>query len=223
MQSHHVYLIENLINGHIYVGKHSTENLDDGYMGSGKLVTKAIAKHGLENFRKHIIKEFDTSEEAFEFEKSIVTEEFVADRNTYNLKIGGVGGGDWSHINSDVEFRREKNQRAMRITNHKIQTDPAFAAYRAMKNARTSVRTKRLHEEGKIPYEGLDWTGRKHTQKSKEAIGRANAIAQSGQRNSNFGKAWVHNDELKKSKSVSKDQLQLFLDEGWVIGRKMKW
>ena len=88
---HYVYCIENLVNGKVYVGKHSTDNFDDGYMGSGKLVTKAIARHGLENFKKHILQEFETSEEAYVFEKFLVNEEFISDENTYNLTCGGSG------------------------------------------------------------------------------------------------------------------------------------
>lgn len=31
---HYVYQITNLIDGKIYIGKHSTEDLEDGYMGA---------------------------------------------------------------------------------------------------------------------------------------------------------------------------------------------
>lgn len=36
---HFIYQTTNLIDGKWYRGKHSTKNVDDGYLGSGKLLT----------------------------------------------------------------------------------------------------------------------------------------------------------------------------------------
>lgn len=58
---YYLYEIKNLINNKIYVGVHKTNDLNDGYMGSGKVIKRAMEKHGTENFTKVILEQFDNS------------------------------------------------------------------------------------------------------------------------------------------------------------------
>lgn len=86
-----IYEIKNLINDKIYVGFHKTSKIDDGYMGSGKYIKRAINKYGIDNFSKKIIKLCSTEKEMIDLEKEIVNEDFLLG-NVYNLKLGGSGG-----------------------------------------------------------------------------------------------------------------------------------
>jgi hypothetical protein len=88
---HYFYKITNNINGHFYYGVHSTDDLNDGYMGSGKRLHRAYKKYGVEFFTKEILKFFETKEDAFAYESEIVTEDLVRDQNCYNLMCGGFG------------------------------------------------------------------------------------------------------------------------------------
>lgn len=92
-----VYKITNLVNSKVYIGKHQTKDLDDNYMGSGKLIRAAIKKHGIENFKKEILFVFETEEEMNAKEAELVTEEFIASGVSYNLCPGGHGG--WGYLN----------------------------------------------------------------------------------------------------------------------------
>ena len=58
-----IYQIRNKLNGMIYVGKHQTEDLNDGYMGSGIRIVRAIEKYGVENLEKTILFECSSVEE----------------------------------------------------------------------------------------------------------------------------------------------------------------
>lgn len=87
-----LYKTTNLVNGKFYVGKHKTSNLDDGYLGSGKLLQRAVRKHGFSNFQREVLEFCDSTQELNEAEKRFITEEMVSDPNCYNLTLGGDGG-----------------------------------------------------------------------------------------------------------------------------------
>jgi hypothetical protein len=97
---HFIYRIHNLINGKEYTGKHSTDDLNDGYYGSGTILKRAIDKYGLENFAIEILCFYNSSEEAYLAEEKIVDEEYVWRDDTYNQKLGGTGS--WFHTSGMV-------------------------------------------------------------------------------------------------------------------------
>ena len=99
-----VYKITNLINGKYYIGKHKTKNLNDGYMGSGKLLKLSVEKNGIENFAKEILYIFDSEEEMNNKERELV----VISEQTYNLCEGGNGGFSYINKNGISKFK-DKN------------------------------------------------------------------------------------------------------------------
>lgn len=95
---HIVYRITNTINGRYYIGAHSTDDIDDGYMGSGELIKKAIEKYGIGSFTKEVLFEAASAHEMYEKEKELVMTVYD-DPLSYNMNGGGKGG--WGHINKD--------------------------------------------------------------------------------------------------------------------------
>lgn len=88
---HYLYKITNLVNNKYYYGIHSTDNLEDGYMGSGVRLKAAYAKYGIFNFRKEIISFYENRKELLDAERDIVNESLLTDKNCYNIAIGGKG------------------------------------------------------------------------------------------------------------------------------------
>ena len=104
-----VYKTTNKVNSKFYIGIHKTVDLNDEYLGSGKYLNYAIEKYGLENFNKEILYVFDNQEEMFAKEAEIVTEDFINENNTYNLKKGGFGGFDYINRNKIGGFVGKKH------------------------------------------------------------------------------------------------------------------
>lgn len=84
---HLLYLSECLDDGRIYVGKHSTLDLSDGYQGSGYEVRDAISLG--KKFKTTPLEFFKTSDEAYLAEKLLVNSSFLRSPNVLNRVLGG--------------------------------------------------------------------------------------------------------------------------------------
>ena len=191
---HYFYKITNLINGHFYYGVHNTKNLDDGYMGSGVRLQIAYKKYGIENFKKEILKYFDTKEEAFEYEAEVVNETLINDNNCYNLSPGGKGGFI-PNIKDFIRFNPLKGKLCVKYKN-----------------------TKEYFLINKNEYDSniydTNWTNRHHTEESCQKIRKTLTPKESTNDH-----IWV-NDGNGNVKYLNKKKLNEYLEKGWTLGRK---
>lgn len=115
-----VYQTTNLINNKIYIGVHMTENPDiwDFYLGDGCFANKpssylnktqpfpkALTKYGVNNFKRDVLRIFDTEQEALKLEALIVNEDFIKRKDTYNITLGGGK----PPINYDIVYQYDLN------------------------------------------------------------------------------------------------------------------
>lgn len=207
-----IYKITNLIDGKIYIGKHQTKNLNDGYMGSGKLLKRAQVKHGIENFKKEILFQFDNETDMNTKEAELVTEEFCLREDTYNLCRGGKGG--WGYLNSTGNSNSgwKTNGSAEAIERCK---KGAESLKKRLKNDQ-SFRQNYLLSRQKFVIAGrTSFSGKSHTDETKRKIGEINSAHQSGSKNSQFGTMWITNGQ--ENKKIKKDVDTI--PEGWYKGR----
>lgn len=108
---YYIYITTNKINGKKYIGQHKGKP-EDGYLGSGTNIIKAINKYGKENFSKKILCFCETREEADAKEKYYIEYyNAVDDNNFYNLSEGGTGGDGWRACRRWMEEHPEKAQK----------------------------------------------------------------------------------------------------------------
>lgn len=215
-----VYKVTNEVNGKIYIGCHKTKNLDDGYMGSGKYLKRAIEKHGLDNFKKEILFVYDNSEDMFSKEAELVTEDYLTDENTYNLNVGGYGGFDYINKsrrniygNNKENLLKYATPKALERIKFLRENDEEW-----LQNYKTNISNgvKAFYDSG-----GENgFLGKTHTEESKAKMSKSSKGKGKGNNNSQYGTRWIHSLTEKKSKKINKDDN---LPRGWLEGRKMKF
>jgi hypothetical protein len=176
---HFIYKTTNLLSGKYYIGMHSTDNLNDGYLGSGNRLRLAIKKHGKENFKIEILEFFENRKLLAEREAEIVNLELLAKKDCMNMKVGGLG--KWPE-SANESFK------------HNLQNDPALKErFRLL----GSNHFKDLHKKGHFKYD--TFKGRSHSEETIKKMKDSKIGHGVGSTNSQFGTKWMYNTELKKS------------------------
>ena len=176
MEKIYTYKITNIINGKYYYGVHKHTKGKDDYLGSGRLIKKAIIKYGSHNFKKDIIEYFYSTEQAYEAEKLLVTNIEVDDDNCYNIALGGKGG--WKHVDNkgiprseEVKMKISKSEKGKIVSEEtrkklslvdKIGKANPFFGLKHNKETKEKIRNKLL--------------GRTLSKETKEKISKANKI-----------------------------------------------
>lgn len=193
-----VYKITNQTNGKIYIGVHKTSNVDDGYMGSGVMIKRAIKKYGLDSFSKEILAQFESADEMFEEEKNLIS----SLSPEYNLHPGGNGG--WEYVNGNGFTNKGKDYTTV---SQKL---------KGRKRPDLSESNKKRDNSSFLSAAKVSFTGKQHTKQTKEKIGKANSKHQTGSGNSNFGNRWITNG-VKSCLIPKTDNIP----DGWWPGRKL--
>jgi hypothetical protein len=203
---HIIYKTTCLITKRFYIGMHSTDNLEDGYLGSGKRLWYSLKKHGRENHVCEVLEVLPNRKDLAVREMEIVNDELLEKDLCMNLKVGGEGGGMiWSKEHRDSLTKGSKEY---------MKNVWKDEEYRKRASAQNSINVKKNHADGRMKYD--NFKGKKHSEetilKMKESK-RGHGI---GSTNSQFGKCWITNDI--ESKKITKGDA---IPEGWRLGRKI--
>jgi hypothetical protein len=206
---HYIYKTTNLKNGKYYIGMHSTDNLEDGYMGSGKRLRRSLNKYGKENFKFEILEFLSDRISLKEREKELVNEELLKDSLSMNLKLGGEGG----FVDEEHKIKFLNKAITMFTVNKEKIVERKKWLWENNKEWRDNFSEKlSISKIG-----NLSWTGLQHTEDTKRKIGVTNSIKQMGENNSQFGTCWITNGE--ENKKIKKEEI---IPDGWKLGRKIK-
>ncbi len=211
---HFLYKTTCIITKKYYIGVHSTPNLEDGYLGSGKLLKESVEQYGKNNHVREIINFFNSSKEKFLAEKEYITHNMLLDSNCMNMCYGGDGG--IKHEEHGKKFAINGSKSFV----NKLKNNPEFAKYYSNKIRENVINQPRGFIKKRLNGEILPnhWIGRKHKpetiEKQKQTY-KKSGHAQ-GEKNSQYGSMWI-TDGINNKKIKKEDQIPI----GWSKGRKI--
>lgn len=216
-RKHHViYKTTCLVTSKYYIGMHSTDDLADGYIGSGKRLWQSLRKHGIEQHHCEVLEHLPSREALRVREAELVDSLLLEDKLCMNIALGGHGS--WDHVNLPIwqgksNRKRSDVQRKVSAIHHaRLKHDEQYAD-----QFKQCVSVGLRQRFAAHPH---NWVGKTHSDEVKKLLSEQ---AKARTANSSTGNPWVYHEDLKQSKKVKADQLESYLQQGWLKGRKLKF
>ena len=174
----YIYKITNLLNNKIYIGKHSTDDLNDCYMGSGKIIKQAIKKYGIENFRKEYLAFCDKEDKLNWFEKFYIKK---YDSTNYDIGYNLTPGGDGfsvGHKNTEESRKKMSEAHKGRKLSEETRRKISESKIGKQRSYETKIRLSEVNKGKKLSDEtkrkiGEAGKGRKYSEETRRKMSEA--------------------------------------------------
>jgi hypothetical protein len=206
---HFIYKTINLLNNKFYIGLHSTNNLDDGYMGSGDRIRSSIRHYGKKNHKLEILEFLDSRESLMLREKEIVNFELLKDPLCLNIMQGGSGFYDVDHFKKVCQAGNLAFKEKLKDEKYR----EGFKQKTKENLKKAHLKSKELYERGEFKLD--TFSGKKHT---PEALEKMRSADRTGKKNSQFGTYWVYHQDFGPKK-IKTEEFEAYNLKGWKRGR----
>jgi group I intron endonuclease len=191
---HFIYQTTNLVTNKYYIGMHSTEDLNDGYLGSGIHLKASVNKYGKDAHQRHILEFANTREELCQLEMKLIDEQLLSDSRCMNLTLGGVGGPRFG-VRNGMFGKKNSDETKRKIS---IATSGDLNGFYGRKHSESAKEKMSVYR-----------TGKTMPKDTKDKIAKRL-----------IDKIWIYNPSADKCKRVVQDELESYKNEGWILGRK---
>jgi hypothetical protein len=202
---HYIYKTTNLKNGKFYVGMHSSDNLNDGYLGSGIRLRRSIRKNGKENFKIEILEFFPNRISLSLREKELVNKNLLKDPMCMNLKPGGSGG----FVNDNHKYKfSEAGKKNLIKGSPEVQKLLMNDEWNKWFSNRIKLGLQKSN------FDHATFRNRLHTEETKRKMREVQKGKGVGKSNSQFGTKWITNGD--ENRKIKKEDI---IPDGWKPGR----
>lgn len=154
---HVIYKTTCTVTGRWYIGMHSTNDLNDGYKGSGTRLARSMKKYGKDAHICEILEHHPNRRVLSEREKQIITEEMLQDPMCLNIGPGGEGNAPGYRTKEETLALISQRSKEMWA---KRKADPVAMAEHIKKIATPEIVAKRAKAN----------TGKKRTEAQKQNL-----------------------------------------------------
>lgn len=200
---------------HYYIGQHKTDNIDDGYKGSGVKINKYYKKYP-NDYIKEILCWCSDEDDMNNKEDLYVGNLYETDPMCLNL----CAGGKHNKLSEETKQKISKSHKGKKISDnqkHKI-SETLKGSIPWMKGKHHTKESKQKMSEAKIGY--VPWNkGKKLDDYHRQIISKTHYNAK-GKNNPAYGRKWMNNGTTEKY--VKSEEVNNYLNNGYSFGKLKK-
>lgn len=167
---HYIYKTTNIDSRIYYIGRHSTNNLEDNYKGSGTVLKRMFKKYGKKSFKTEVLLFCKNFQELLNKEEEIVNEDLLKDPLCINLIVGGLNPSLKGEQNPNYGKSLSKEQRLnlsrLAIIRYKDNDNP----FKGKKHTMQTKEKLSLLAKERFKYSNNPFKNKEHSIKTKQII-----------------------------------------------------